>query len=445
MEYLFILGNASELAAEELRSVLKSSLKFKEIFSNQKVFHIETIADLDCTALIDKLGGTVKIAKVEAKINKDVNIVKTVTSILDTSTYSSNACLPDRQEARSLKSSSRPPEADPNNNKITFGLSWLSDNKNIDHFNDIYHYSREIKNILEQKGIKARFVLPKENKSELSSVVVEKQKIKEVIVAGSRGNFILGTTLAVQNFQQWRKRDYERPKVLPEEGMLPPKIARMMVNIGFGKLETVSGEKTTLLDPFCGMGTILAEGLLSGLTVFGSDNQKVAVESSRQNLEWLKKNFQFSQHNFQLFQEDAAHIFEKLEKNSIDLIVTEPYLGPMIEQVSGIRCQVLGDKNVQFITKNNKAVTPGYIKRIIDGLERMYLGCLKDWHKILTNDGVIVIALPSYLIHSQEFFVKKVVDNSYKLGYSIETGPLPYSREKAVVRRNIYVFRKITN
>ncbi len=444
MEYLFILGNAPELAKEELKAVLKSSdQEFQEIYSYEKVYHVNTSIELDCNKLIAILGGTVKIAKVMGMAKTQKEVIRFITEHL--------------------------PKTQKKSERIVFGLSWYTKEETEKHFNDIYQYSREIKNVLGKKGYKVRFVLPKKNEDILSSVVVKKQEVQEIIISQENKELILGQTLAVQDFEEWGKRDYQRPMVAPQFGMLPPKVARMMVNIGNGRLE-MGSEKKTLLDPFCGTGTILAEGLLCDLSVIGSDKEPKAIESSQKNLEWLHTNYKLA-NNFPLLISDATHISEKIGANSIDLIVTEPYLGPLIETTQTV---ILGSEatpesrrsrfwtslstsssrprgqnddsyKAKIKTKEGKAVTTEFIMRIIDGLERLYIGCLREWNKILTPKGIIVMVLPSYSFDKKEFFVKKAVDKTELLGYSIEAGPLPYSRKQAVVKRNIYILQKLTN
>ena len=123
-----------------------------------------------------------------------------------------------------------------------FGISDLTGKVNI---------LQLCKNI--KKGTGQRYVLPGIGSRELSSVVVAKQKLTEIIV----GDGWLGKTVAVQDFEDWGRRDYGRPEVEAHIGMLPPKVARMMLNIAVsGKQLAVS----TVLDPFCGVGTILMEG-----------------------------------------------------------------------------------------------------------------------------------------------------------------------------------------
>jgi len=82
------------------------------------------------------------------------------------------------------------------------------------------------------------------------------------------------------------------------------------------------------------------------------------------------------------------------------------------------------------------------IRNAIKGLEKLYIGCLRDWLDLLKQDGVIVIALPEIIQGNTKYYVKSIIDSCETLGYTMTSGPLPYSRPQAVVRRLFYIFRK---
>lgn len=251
---------------------------------------------------------------------------------------------------------------------------------------------KEIKEELKESGIKSRFVLPTQG-SQLSSVVVKKQKLEEFM-------FFDGTvahTVWVQDFESWNQRDYGRPAVEAHIGMLPPKVARMMVNLsGGGKI----------LDPFCGVGTILMEALVTGHQVVGNDNNPQQVERTKKNLAWLGKTAE-------VMVADARQISEKLAPGTVDAVVTEPDLGPNT-----------GNKILPAIEKK---------------LEDLYLASLEDWKKVLKRGGKVVIALPGF--GADITFVKNLIDKIQSIGYILTAGPFLYSREQAKVKRNICIFQ----
>ena len=82
------------------------------------------------------------------------------------------------------------------------------------------------------------------------------------------------------------------------------------------------------------------------------------------------------------------------------------------------------------------------IRNTMKGLEKLYIGCLKDWHKVLKPDGRVVMAIPAFHIGDKMLYVKNVVDRCENFGYTKLVGPIEYSRPQAVVRREFFVFRK---
>jgi len=437
MEYIFILGRAHNLCLVELEAVFKrKKINYQPLFTSNEVFHLKVDKELNVCYLMNLLGGTVKIAEVKDNLTK-----------------------PFKKEELSKKIVALIREE-----KNDFGLSFY--NKEFS-FNDLIHQSKEIKRILKSKGLKVNYVLPHEGLS-LSSVVVFKKKLTEINIVKEEEKFVLAKTLVVQDFESWNKRDYQRPFVDPSKGMLPPKVARMMVNLGRQKTED-RRQNFIICDPFCGMGTILAEAMMVGCDVVGSDIDPESEQKAKKNLEWLIKKFQIPNSKFQIFVSDATHVSEKLPKESIDAVVTEPYLGPLIETKDlELRTNPtssrqggasLGAGNKKPITKSGQSITEEYLKNIITGLEKLYIGCLKDWWKILRKNGRVVIVLPSFNISAcpsevptesgrrgvNPRPVKKPIDICEKLGYNVIGGPYQYSRPQAVVVRNIYILQKSSN
>ena len=362
-EYLFVLGRTPELAFAELQTLFPSAVM---LAPHAVLVSTDAVEGLNKTPeeLIDMLGGTIKIAGVkmhEATLAPDV-----VAKLL-------------------LAEMSGP---------LVFGVGKTEGEDPVPQ-----KFLARVKELLQTQGKSVRFV-SSEHGALLSSIVVSKQHVTEIIAVPSGDGVILAKTLAVQNADSWSERDYGRPYADPKAGMLPPKVARMVVNIAMIK-------GGTLLDPFCGMGTILAEGLLSGATVIGSDQSQETVEK--------------------LLTCDATHVSEHLEPTSVDAIVTEPFMGSTR----------LGGNNP--ISQSDQLKT---IKNTIKGLEKLYLGCLKDWHMVLKPEGRIVMAIPGFHIGDKMLYVKNVIDRCEILGYTKLLGPIEYSRPQAVVRRQFFVFQK---
>lgn len=398
MQYTFVLGNAFDLAQAELVAVLNSwSIPFSIESAQQPLLTISTQEEISPEKLMSVLGGTIKIARNIAEIPLVSQILaETIASFI---TKSENFGIS-------------------NHARITTSLSKLL---------------QEIKALLTKKGIAARYVLPKD-KSQLSSVVISKQHLTEFIISENRekNKWLLWQTLVVQDSDDWSKRDYSRPYADSKLGMLPPKVARMMVNLASSmRSQDTSKKSFTILDPFCGMGTVLAEALMVENEVIGSDILKDVVVKAEKNINWLKKSYPQTQDlKTSFLHADAVHISEHIPHQTIDAIVTEPFMGTPFET----------RENTLFL--KGKKADQQMVENTIKGLEKLYIGAFKDWHLILKANGIIVIALPSITFSKREYFVKNLVDKCEKLGYTIPQDIYIYSRPQAVVKRNIYVFKK---
>lgn len=390
--HLFVLGRTPQLAFAELLSFIPGATRVTPFVAIGDV-------SVDPHVLINELGGTVKIGY----------IVGTLDSL-----------SPERLVSFLV----------PATGSVTFGISSYAAVSAV----QVGRLLRDMKQLLEAREVKARFVAPREG-TELTSVVVAKQHVIELIVVKVDAGYMIAKTLAVQKFEAWNARDYGRPHADARSGMLPPKVARMVVNIAKGeletrnsKLETGNEEKKTplLVDPFCGMGTVVAEALMTGWNTLGGDISPDVIMKAKKNISWLVERYPHAApylHTF--FVSDAVHLSDKVPASSVDAIVTEPFMGKQREG---------RDKRVELSGED--------IKKVIKGLEKLYIGCLKDWHAVLRPGGVVMMALPVYVLPRHEYTVKRVVDMCETLGYTIVVGPIEYSRPQAHVKRQFYVFKK---
>jgi tRNA G10 N-methylase Trm11 len=364
--YLYIFGRTPELAFVELHTFLSDVMRVGD-----------GVAISEHVVPINKLGGTIKIAHVIGNVTSPT--AESLAPFIDSS---------------------------------TFGLSNYKSSRTL---------LEGIKKILSETGKHVRFVESK-NGNELSSVVIQKQHVQDYVLVQTKDGYLVGKTIEVQPFEEWNARDYGRPYADPKAGMLPPKVSRMVVNIADRRRNAAQSlSQKTLLDPFCGMGTILSEALVMGWNVVGGDQSADVVEKARKNLKWLMEKHSDLGVTYRLNVVDAVHVSGVVDKESIDAIVTEPYLGN-----ASIKYQVSSIKNT------------------IKGLEKLYIGCLREWVKILKPQGVVMMALPMYQVEGKTYFVKKVIDMCETLGYTIETGPIEYSRPGATVKRMFYLFQKIS-
>ncbi len=235
----------------------------------------------------------------------------------------------------------------------------------------------------------------------LSPIINKKRKVDEFFLAPDNSLF---QTVWVHDFRHWITKDRHMPKINAKAGMLPPKIARSMIN-----LLPFDGEGKVFVDPFCGSGRILVEAAEMGFKVLGTDVSTEQVDASRKNLEALHLPGEVRVH-------DATHLSEIVSE--VDAIVTEPFLGK-----PGFR--------------------PDQAKYIAPGLQKLYLGCLKDWYKALKSGGVIVMIFPILKGTNTDYKTSKIIDEERFVGYNQLKRGITYSRPGAGVIREIVILQKI--
>jgi len=368
MKYFFILGSNPTLSLAELTAIFSND-RFSLVQKNIAI--LASQADIK-SDIIKKIGGTVKFGLIHNEL----------------------ASLATKDILKSVAAFAKPEKSQ---TKFNFGISFYGKAKI--HIKTV---AMEFKKLLKQSGINSRWVISRE--PTLSSVVVEQNKLVtnkgvEIVIIEFNKKLLLGKTLAVQPFKELSFRDYGRPARDDRSGMLPPKLAQIMLNLALtppltparlndapperlcragsrsgGKGDggiLLSKNNITILDPFCGSGTILTEAMLMGYrNLIGSDISSKAIGDTRKNIEWIEKNFQFSIFNFQLINANAEQISKHIAPNSIDAIITEPYLGPQRGLLE--------------------------INKIIRELENLYSNSLKEFNKILKPGGRIVMIWPVF-------------------------------------------------
>ncbi len=137
----------------------------------------------------------------------------------------------------------------------------------------------------------------------------------ELLFVRNGNQTIIAQSSAVQDIEAYRRRDQERPYRDARIGMLPPKLAQIIINLAVGSNQSYA----TILDPFCGTGVLLQEALLMHYSAYGTDLEKRMIEYSDGNLKWLGTGF-----GYQLETADAT---DANWQQPFDAIATETYLG----------------------------------------------------------------------------------------------------------------------
>ncbi len=104
----------------------------------------------------------------------------------------------------------------------------------------------------------------------------------ELVLIADGQQTVLAQVIAVQDIAAYGARDQARPMRDARVGMLPPKLAQIIVNLARPEIGA------TVLDPFCGTGVVLQEAALMGFDVYGTDLEPRMVEYSKANLDWLR-------------------------------------------------------------------------------------------------------------------------------------------------------------
>ena len=332
--YIFILGQSSDLAKEELFNLLKSQTDEQMTVGDNFLMAKENINPIK---FINQLGGTIKIAR----------HLKTI----DQLNFST------QEWADMIK-------IEPDK-KIKFGFSVYNGREK--DFKKIQALALSVKKQIKEKGHSIRLVSSRE--PELSSVIVTKNKLlnAELLFIRHQGQWIIGLTQAVQDFKSYAQRDAYRPRKDNRSGMLPPKVAQMMINL------TGADRNKIILDPFCGSGTVLQEAALFGFKkIYGTDNSHKAVDDSQINLGWLEEQYDLST-DISIKKIPVEQLANKLN-NTVDLIVTEPFMG---------------DARLLQRAYHKKDVVP-----IINELQSLYQMAFRQFKKIINQNGKVVFIFP---------------------------------------------------
>lgn len=284
---LFHLGSAPALSLAELMAAVPG-------FSPAHIGRGWCVAEVASVPNIDALGGTVRIADVgDAATVSTSELENTIVRLLTAQ----------RHEGR-----------------VEFGITVLEGELALRQL------GMRIKDAVQALGPKARFV--SSGHREMVTVVVRTKKVTEIVVAKVAGRWVVGVTVAVQDPNAYTLRDTVKPARNLQRGMLPPKLAQMLLNLASPP------PGSTILDPFCGTGTVLLEAIVQGRhrtgQIRGSDIDPVAVAESQRNLAW------YSIIRSQAFppewvtQADAAQL---PDMDNLGAIATEGTLGPLLSAV----------------------------------------------------------------------------------------------------------------
>ncbi len=367
--YAFQLGRESAISIAEIHAVFRREhLAILTEAVRGSWLHLETGTPLPVAQLIVILGGTIAIAE---KIAAD----KTPEAIAD---YL---------------------EKNQNDGKIVFSMHDCPRSLPI-----------AVKKELKERGRSARFIAPHNTATIIHNHLVEAEGDLRFF-----GNDIF-VTRGVQPIEAWSERDFGRPGRDAKSGMLPPKLARILVNLA--ELPKTG----SILDPFCGSGTVLSEAMLLGYKqLIGSDISDKAITDTEKNLAWIAADSVKPR----LIVSPAQTLLTHLSPGSVDAVVTEPYLGLPLS----------GNDTHAFLERQRQELTS------------LYLHAFAQFEKILKPGSTVVFIFPAFRERGGWLKTSGIVHELK--GHGFATAPfspdhptLLYARDDQHVGREIIRFKK---
>ncbi len=250
----------------------------------------------------------------------------------------------------------------------------------------------------------------------------------DFIVCGGTPDFpkIFAQTIDVSDLPGYEKRDFGRPYKDPRK-TLSPRTARLLVNLASRR-----GTRT-LLDPFCGLGTVLNEALVCKISVIGIDRDQSLVTKAKSNLQWLRSEYGIGgEVNTNLFAYDARRI-SRARMPRVDAIASEPILLPVLEK--------------------NPAVDMA--KQLMEKVKDAYVRALHEMATVLFNkNDRIALTTPSLvdasgkqrpldLVAEASDFGLKPYSGNLKISPKQMSYPLRIeSQKRKIVNRCLHVFYK---
>jgi len=412
MQSLLILGRQPELGLAELES-LYGSETVRAVGGHAAMLNVDP-----CLLAFDRLGGSIKFCK--------------ILTTLETTTW--------RDIEDFLRKVAPGHAATMPAGKMRLGLSAL--NLGVSP-GQLEASGLTLKKAIRKTGRSVRLV-PNTKSPELNSAQVLHNQLTgptgwELVFVRDGAKTIIAQTVKVQDIEAYARRDRQRPKRDSRVGMLPPKLAQIIINLAAGRLpedslqsicDTPVGQPVprpllnkTVLDPFCGSGVILQEAVLMGYGGSGSDLEPRMIDYATANLAWLNRLYQLETSDYQLSVGDATtHSWP----SPIDFVASETYLGrPFTGQpTSEMLAQTAADCNL-------------IIKKF-----------LKNLAPQIPSSTRLCLAIPAWQTKSDQFKRLPLIDQIEELGYNQVSfkhaggGRLIYYRPDQIVARELLVLTR---
>jgi tRNA G10 N-methylase Trm11 len=408
MQSLLTLGRQPLLGIAEVEALYGAS-------KVRPVGETAVIVDVDpCLLAFDRLGGAIKFCK--------------VLTTLDTTNW--------KQIERFLLQAAPEHSKQMPEGKMQLGLSVQGFDIGI---RQLEATGLTIKKAIRKTGRSVRLIPNKE--PELSSPQVIHNHLTgptgwELVFVKDGNQTIVAQTVKVQDIASYTHRDRDRPKRDSKVGMLPPKLAQIIINLATGPIAEAQLSSIcdipadqpiplkilnqTLLDPFCGTGVVLQEAALMGYHAYGTDLEPRMISYSQANMDWLFAEYGTPTDSLRLEQGDAT---EHTWPSPIDFVAGETYLGKPFTSAPelDVLAQTANDCNT-------------IIKKF-----------LRNLHDQLQPGTRLCLAVPAWQTRPNEFKHLPLIDQIEDLGYNrmrfehIRDDQLIYYRSDQLVARQLLV------
>lgn len=420
--YLSILGRQPELSLAELEQVFGSVTPIGDTFAT---FTSSIAPD------IQRLGGSVKLGEIVAEFEST-----------DWSKLS-------RQIVRHYENTLKHFDG-----KVTIGISVYG--RDVPP-RDVQRTGLMLKSALKKHGVSMRLI--PNDESILSSATAHHNKLglsankKELLVVYDKKKVVVAESLGTQNISALAARDQARPKTDAFVGMLPPKLALMMINLSgtvkssrannnngpssgtqpersparsassVDMSEKSDRKNVTILDPFCGTGVVLQEAALLGFDVYGTDLSEKMVDYSKANLEWLREK-----HSIGTVTIEPGDAIEHTWRNadSLAAVVAETYLGQPF----------------------SVPPSPDKLDKVVKITNEIITKFLANLASQLSPGTPLCLAVPAWRDAHGWITFLPVIKKLSSLGYefqsltAVDSTKLLYYREDQVVARQLLVLKR---
>ena len=260
----------------------------------------------------------------------------------------------------------------------------------------------------------------------------------ELVLVRDNMQTIVAQTVKIQDIASYTHRDRDRPKRDAKVGMLPPKLAQIIINLASGPLSSaaltnicdIPAEQhiplavlgQTVLDPFCGTGVVLQEALLMGYSSYGTDLEPRMISYSKTNVEWLSAEYGTPAGTKLEAGDATAYTWSA----PIDFVAGETYLGKPFTSAPepDILAQTANDCNL-------------IIKKF-----------LRNLHGQIAPGTRLCLAVPAWQTRPDTFKHLPLIDQIEDLGYNrtrfehIRDEQLIYYRSDQLVARQLLVLTR---